>query len=110
MAVTIDFADGGRCARQMALRPAAANDRALFETARRALLLAWTRRVRVRRLRLIVDRIVFPPAQLALFGDERRRHEKHERLAGAVDAVRRRFGGEALQTGGALGPPPRGAP
>jgi hypothetical protein len=45
---------------------------------------------------------VFPPAQLALFGDDRQRTEKRDRLIGAMDAVRRRFGGDALQVGRSL--------
>jgi len=58
--------------------------------------------VRVRRLRLVCDRLVFPPAQLALFGDDRQRTEKRDRLIGAMDAVRHRFGGDALHIGRTL--------
>jgi DNA polymerase-4 len=104
VAVTLDYSDGGRCIRQLAARPATANDITLFETARRVLFLAWTRRVRIRHLRLVCDRLVFPPAQLALFGDDRRQTETRERLIGAVDAVRQRFGREAVQTGRAVEP------
>jgi DNA polymerase-4 len=104
VAVVLDYSDGGRCARQSAPRPASANDIVLFEAARRALFAAWTRRVRIRHLRLVCDRLVFPPAQLALFGDDRRQNEKRERLVGAVGAVRKRFGGEALRTGRAVSP------
>jgi DNA polymerase-4 len=74
----------------------------LFAIACRTFDSAWTRRVRVRHLRLICDRLVFPPAQMALFDDDRRLTEKHERLIGAMDAVRRRFGGDALQIGRTL--------
>jgi hypothetical protein len=45
---------------------------------------------------------VFPPAQLALFGDDRERAEKRDRLIGALDAVRHRFGGNALAVGRTL--------
>ena len=74
VAVVLDYSDGVRCIRQAAARPATANDITLFETARQALFLAWARRVRVRHLRLVCDRLVFPPAQLALFrrGDRQR--------------------------------------
>jgi DNA polymerase-4 len=102
VAVHLDYADGLHCIRQAGAGPATANDLALFEAARRALVSAWTRRVRVRHLRLVCDRLVFPPAQLALFGDDRQHTAKRERLIGAVDAVRRRFGGDALRLGRTL--------
>jgi DNA polymerase-4 len=104
VAVALDYSDGGRCARRTAVRPATANDLTLFAHARRALFLAWTRRVRVRHLRLTCDRLVFPPAQLALFGDDRPHAEKRERLVGAIDAVRHRFGWDAVTVGRAVEP------
>ena len=94
MVVALCYSDGARCVRQAAARPATANDITLFEAARRVLFLAWTRRVRIRHLRLVCDRLVFPPAQLALFGDDR--------LIDTLDAVRRRFGGNVLQVGRTL--------
>ncbi len=99
VAVTLDYSDGIRCVRRAAIRPATANDLTLFDPARKVLFQAWIRRVRVRHLRLVCDRIVFPPAQLALFGDDRQHAEKRERLVGAVDAVRHRFGRDAINTG-----------
>jgi DNA polymerase-4 len=104
VAVVLDHSDGARRARQAAVRPASANDRILFAAARQALLLAWTRRVRIRHLRLVCDRLVFPPAQLALFGDDRQPVEKRDRLIGAVDAVRLQFGWEAIAIGRAVEP------
>jgi DNA polymerase-4 len=99
VAVALDYSDGVRCTRQAAARPATANDITLFEVARPVLELAWARRVRVRRLRLACDRLVFPPAQMELFPAEAPQRETRDRLVGALDAVRRRFGGDALQVG-----------
>ena len=99
VAVVLDYSDGARCIRQAAARPATANDISLFETARKALFLAWVRRVRIRHLRLVCDRLVFPPAQLALFVDDRQQVKKRDRLIGAMDAVRHRFGRDAIDTG-----------
>ena len=48
VAVILDYSDGMRCARQLAAKPATANDLILFELARRTLRLAWTRRIRIR--------------------------------------------------------------
>jgi DNA polymerase-4 len=102
VAVILDHSDGVRCIRQTAVRPATANDITLFPIACQAFDRAWTRRVRVRHLRLICDRLVFPPAQMELFPADRRRIDQRDRLVGAIDAVRRRFGGDALQIGRTL--------
>ena len=88
-----------RCARQLAAKPATANDLTLFQLARRTLRLAWTRRVRIRHVRLICDRLTFPPAQLELFADEQRATRKRDHLISAIDTIRHRFGNEAVQVG-----------
>lgn len=102
VAVVVDYSDGVRRVRHAAARPATANDITLFETACRALDSAGARRVRVRHVRLVCSRLVFPPAQLALFEEEQRTAAKHARVIGALDAVRRRFGRDALQVGRTL--------
>jgi DNA polymerase-4 len=99
VAVILDYSDGMRCARQLAARPATANDLTLFQLARRTLRLAWTRRVRLRHVRLICDRLIFPPAQLELFADEQAETRKRDHLIVAIDSIRHRFGSEALQLG-----------
>jgi DNA polymerase-4 len=103
VAVTLDYSDGVRCIRQAAAQPATANDIALFEIAGRVLALAWARRVRVRRVRLSCDRLVFPPAQMELFPADTAACDRRERIVGALDTVRRRFGSDALQVGRTMG-------
>jgi len=102
VAVILDYSDGKRCARQLAARPATANDLTLFQLARRTLLLAWTRRVRIRHVRLICDRLIFPPAQLELFADAQRQTQKRDNLVVAIDSIRHRFGNEAVRVGRTL--------
>ena len=102
VAVVLDFSDGRRCARQRAVRPASANDIALFEPARAALYLAWQRRVRVRHLRLVCDRLAFPPAQRTLFPTESVVDDQQVRLITALDGIRERFGRGAIQVGRTL--------
>jgi DNA polymerase-4 len=102
IAIILDYSDGMRRTRQVAARPATANDLILFELARRALRLAWTRRVRIRHMRLVCDRLIFPPAQLELFAADQTASEKRCSLITAVDAVRRRFGQEAVRFGRTL--------
>jgi DNA polymerase-4 len=102
IAIILDYSDGMRRARQVAARPATANDLILFELARRTLRLAWTRRVRIRHMRLICDRLIFPPAQLGLFAVDQTTNEKRCCLINAIDTVRHRFGNEALRFGRTL--------
>ena len=99
VAVILDYSDGMRSIRQLAARPATANDFTLFQLARRTLQLAWIRRVRIRHVRLICDRLIFPPAQLELFADEQEQTQKRNHLIIAIDSIRHRFGNEALQVG-----------
>jgi DNA polymerase-4 len=98
----LGYSDGLRCARQATVTPATANDLTLFEIGQRVLSMALTRRVRVRHMRLVCDRLVFPPAQLALFEPERRQAARRERLIAAVDTIRRRFGPGAIEVGRTL--------
>ena len=102
VAVILDYSDGVRRTRRLAAKPATANDLTLFELARRTLLLAWTRRVRIRHVRLICDRLIFPPAQLALFADERKQKKDRDNLIVAIDDIRNRFGNEAVRFGRSL--------
>ncbi len=99
VAVILDYSDGKRCARQLSAKPPTANDPTLFELARRTLQLAWTRRIRIRHLRLICDRLTFPPAQLELFPAEQKQTEQRENLIQTLDQIRNRFGNEAVQLG-----------
>jgi len=92
IAIILDYSDGMRRARQVAARPATANDLSLFELGRHILRLAWMRRVRIRHMRLICDRLVFPPAQLELFAADQKVDEKRCGLITAVDSIRHRFG------------------
>lgn len=101
LAVAADYSDGRRCIRQVRLEPPTANDLALFPAARRVLHLAVSRRTRVRHLRLICDRLVFPPAQLPLFAEEGQTVLRQNRLIGAMDKIRDRFGGQAVRMGSA---------
>ncbi len=91
--------DGVRRIRQATAAPATANDDALFVHACRALDLAWTRRVRLRRMTLISDRLTYPPAQRQLFEPERTAAAKQDRLMAATDRIRDRFGHGALAMG-----------
>lgn len=100
--LVLEHTDGVRRIRQVTAAPATANDFSLFAHARRVLNLAWTRRVRLRRMTLICDRLTYPPAQRLLFEPERRMAEKQDRLVAAMDRIRHRFGTDALAMGRTL--------
>jgi len=102
VSVALDYSDGVRCARQSAANPATANDLMLFKTARQALNRARMRRLRIRHMRLTCDRLVFPPAQMALFPEERQNREKQDCIVAAIDRVRSRFGRKMIQVGRTL--------
>jgi DNA polymerase-4 len=99
LGIVLDYSDGMRVARQGGVAPAAANDLRLFETAKLVLDRAWTRRVRIRHLRLYLDRLTFPPAQLDLFEDRAEPVKKDDRLMQSLDAIRGKFGVGAVRFG-----------
>ena len=101
--LVLEHTDGVRRIRQVTATPATANDFPLFAHARRVLGLAWTRRVRLRCMTLICDRLTYPPAQRLLFEPERRMAEKQDRLVAAMDRIRHRFGTDALAMGRVVG-------
>ena len=100
--ITLDYSDGLRRFRRFAAKPATADDAALFRLARQALSLAWTRRVRIRHIRLVCDGLVFPPAQLALFPESREKRQKQDRLMTVLDRIHDRFGPDMIRMGRAL--------
>jgi DNA polymerase-4 len=101
--VTVHYADGGRQTGRAAVFPATANDMRLFSPARSALRRAWTRRIRIRGLRITCDRLTFPPSvQLTLFAEGQRRTVAQQNLIATVDAVRRRFGADIVRFGRTL--------
>jgi DNA polymerase-4 len=97
--VLLDHSDGRRVARQTVANPATANDFPLFVLAKSALKRAWTRRAGIRHLRLICDRLTYPPAQMALFTEDEKENKMTESLIFALDTIRHRFGFNAIRVG-----------
>lgn len=97
--VVLHYADGGKVARQATVRLGTASDFTLHQLALTALQRAWVRRTRLRGLRLLCDRLHRISPQLPLFpeGDRQKYHE--EKLLGALDAVRGKYGPGLLVTG-----------
>jgi DNA polymerase-4 len=100
LVLVIDYSDGLRCIRQKKADPATANDMALFDLAREILGLAWFRRVRIRHMRLICDRLIFPPAhQLEIFPQSFEKNRRRISLMESIDSIRSRFGDHAIRVG-----------
>jgi len=100
--VLLEYSDGRRVARQTVANPATANDFRLFVLAKSALERAWTRRAGIRYLRLICDRLTYPPAQMALFPQDEKENKMTESLIFALDTIRHRFGFNAIRVGRTL--------
>ncbi|MEW6262099.1 MAG: hypothetical protein AB1641_03385 [Thermodesulfobacteriota bacterium] len=99
VALTIDYSDGRRAAGQRSAGAGTAGDFKLFALAQAALESAWRRRIRLRHLRLICDRLTFPPGQLDLFPEDDESAAPPESLLAALDEIRRRFGSHLIGLG-----------
>ena len=99
----LTYSDGARTIRQVAPAPTA-NDFALFAAAKSTLALAWTRRVRIRHIRLVADKLGFPSGQLDLFEVRREADERQTRLIASLDRIRGKFGKDAIKLGRVCAP------
>ena len=98
LSVMIDYTDGLRCFRNLSVCPPSANDIVLFESARRLFHKAWTRRVRVRRIRLTCQKPVHHQQQLTLFGHGKTK-DRNDSVIAAMDNIRQRFGTSTIYWG-----------
>ena len=99
LGIFLGYGDGVQTVRQATARMAVASDFQLFDLARLALGRAWTRRVRLRSLRLTCDRLTRPPAQLELFAASRQARQNREALTAALDHIRHRHGPASITPG-----------
>ena len=97
--VRVTYSDNRHAMRSVTVDPATANDLRLFEWAQMALTRAWTRRVRIRHVRLTCERLTFPPAQLELFPEETERRLRADGLLAAMDTIRQKYGPRAIRFG-----------
>ncbi|MBF0119373.1 MAG: hypothetical protein HQK79_11100 [Desulfobacterales bacterium] len=97
--IFISYSDGKRIIRSIGIKPQTANDIILFEFCLKVFYLAWVRRIRIRHVRIVCDKLTFPPAQMELFSCDRKKTEKLTKLISAIDDIRSRFGKEAIFNG-----------
>jgi DNA polymerase IV len=96
----LEYADCRQLTRQATATVGVDLDPELLRLARLALQRVWLRRVRVRRLELICDRLVRPSGQLSLFTTVQAEKGRQQSLGRALDRIRERFGGGSIQAGG----------
>lgn len=96
--VTADYCDGIRSARRVALGSGSSN-KGVFECALEGLRIAWSRRVRLRHIRLRGEGLRMVPVQLELFRGRDEKARRDSALDSAVDSLLARFGKNAAISG-----------
>ena len=94
----LSYSDGLQSLSTAKLSPSTSNDMVLFKKCALLLDKAWTRRVRIRHMRLICETLCPPMVQAELFAPETK-ETKQAALIRAVDRIRNRFGHAAVQAG-----------
>lgn len=94
----LSYSDGLQSLSTAKLSPSTSNDMVMFKKCALLLDKAWTRRVRIRHMRLICEKLCPPMVQADLFAPETR-ETKQAALIRAMDKIRNRFGHAAVQTG-----------
>jgi DNA polymerase IV len=97
--IEINYSDGMRNTAQMRVKPATSNEITLYVEATGLLARAIKRRVRIRHIRLICDRYVFPQLQMELFDENRCERKKRDDIIDVLDKIRARFGYDAVKPG-----------
>ena len=98
--VWICYSDGGHVVRQASVKVGTSSDFTLCRLASEALQRAWLRRVRLRALRLVCDRLHRESPQLSLFPEAGLKELRRDRVLQAMDAIRSRYGHAAIGRGG----------
>ncbi|WP_300457143.1 hypothetical protein [Desulfobacula sp.] len=94
----LTYSDGLQTAATVKLAPATANDMAMFKKCIPLLNKAWTRRIRIRHMRLICKKISSPQVQADLFAS-RTKETKQADLIRSMDRIREKFGRQSIRTG-----------
>lgn len=97
--VWIHYCDGCHVVRQNSMKSGSSSDFVLRKMAVGALHRAWTRRVRLRRIRLVCDRLHRQSPQLSLFPEVGLPQKKQESVLHALDSIRNRFGHDVIGRG-----------
>lgn len=97
--VWVHYCDGAHVVRQNSTKLGTSSDFVLQKMALSALHRGWKRRVRLRRIRLVCDRIHRQSPQLSLFPEVGLPEKRQENVLHALDAIRSRFGHDVIGRG-----------
>ncbi len=97
--LTVHYADGVSATRNGAVTPPSSGDRTLFMIARLLYNHACERRVRVRSMRLVCEKITEPQRQMELFDTGSDPKPQSESIQSTLDVVRERYGMTAIEWG-----------
>lgn len=97
--LTVTYYDGSQSSRSDSLPVPLNGDLSLFERFHMLFTAVYTRRIRLTSLCIRLTELSYPYGQLDLFDDS----EKEDRLMGALDGIRNRFGSNAVKFWGLPG-------
>jgi len=97
--IWLRYSDGNHVVRQASVKEGTSSDFGLRRLAMNALQRAWLRRTRLRAIRLVCDRLHRQSPQLTLFPETSVEERRQEKLLGAMDAIRGRYGNGLIAMG-----------
>ncbi|MBM9605570.1 DNA polymerase Y family protein [Desulfopila inferna] len=104
LGIRIIYSDGAAVIRQASRRVGTSSDFVLRDMAMLALQRAWRRRTRIRSCYLVCDRLHRQSPQLSLFPAESPKNKGDEKILGAMDEIRNRFGSSLIHAGSSGAP------
>lgn len=94
--IILSYSDGVQKSSKLTPIPSTANDMTLFKNCSLLLGKAWTRRVRIRHMRLICEKLVPKERQADLFATETK-ETKQSDLIHTMDKIRAKFGSHSIK-------------
>lgn len=99
--IIISYSDGMQKSSKLKITPSTYNDMIMFKKCSLLLDKAWTRRVRIRHMRLVCEKLSAPQSQADLFACNTKKN-RQAALVAAMDKIRAKFGRVSIKTGLAM--------
>jgi DNA polymerase-4 len=99
--IIISYSDGMQKSSKLKITPSTYNDMIMFKKCSLLLDKAWTRRVRIRHMRLVCEKLSAPQFQADLFACNTKKNRQADLIA-AMDKIRAKFGRVSIKTGLAM--------
>ncbi len=93
--ITLSYSDGLQTSSKLKLSPSTSNDMTMFKKCIRLLDKAWTRRVRIRHMRMVCEKLCCPEMQTQLFSPKTK-DVKQSDLIFTMDKIRKKFGKRSI--------------